>query len=275
MIIRAGYTIAFECPAPITLLLQLHVHPSRSNDVKSPDQIGFSPHVPSRAYLDQFGNVVTRASVPAGTITLTNDFTIYDSGTVEESLPMNAAVGDVSRLPDDVLVYLLPSRYCDADNLGVFAWNTFGHLSKTSAVLQAICDFVHKHIRFDYQLARNTRTASQGFYEQVGVCRDYAHLAIALCRCMNIPARYCTGYLGDFGVPVDPNPMDFSAWCEAYIDGRWFSFDARHNIPRIGRVLMARGRDAADVALSTAFGVANLMKFEVVSVEELALSATG
>ena len=263
MIIRAGYTIAFECPAPITLLLQLHVHPSRSNDVKTPDVIGFSPHVPSRAYLDQFGNVVTRASVPAGVITLSTDFTVYDSGLVEESLPMNSPVGDVSRLPDDVLVYLLPSRYCDADNLGVFSWNTFGHLSKTSAVLQAICDYVHNHIRFDYQLARNTRTASQGFYEQVGVCRDYAHLAIALCRCMNIPARYCTGYLGDIRIEPIPGPMDFSAWFDVYLGGEWHSFDARHNYPRIGRVLMARGRDATDTALTTAFGPTTLTRFDV------------
>lgn len=266
MLIRAGYTIAFECPQPITLLLQLHVHPSRSDDLRSPDIVTFDPPLPSRPYLDQFGNIVTRVSAPAGKLTLNNSFLVHDSGLHEETIP-EAPVGDVSKLPDEVLVYLVPSRYCDADNLGTFAWNTFGHLSKSSSVVQAICDFTHNHIRFDYALARNTRTASQGFYEQVGVCRDYAHLAIALCRCMNVPARYCTGYLGDFGVP-EIGEMDFSAWCEAFIDGRWYSFDARHNIPRIARVLMARGRDAADAALSTAFGVANLTHFEVVTVEE-------
>ena len=129
--------------------------------------------------------------------------------------------------------------------------------------VQAICDFVHKHITFGYQYARATKTAYEAYQERNGVCRDFAHLALTLCRCMNIPARYCTGYLGDIGVPVVDSPMDFSGWFEAFLDGHWYTFDARHNVPRIGRILMARGRDAADVAIATSFGVNRLAGFKV------------
>jgi len=175
----------------------------------------------------------------------------------------------IAALPDDVLLFLVSSRYCDSDKLADFAWARFGKMSGGSQRVQAICDFVHAKIRFSYPDASPTRCASDSMHEGVGVCRDFAHLAIALCRCMNIPARYCTGYLGDIGVPVDINPMDFSAWAEVFLDGRWYTIDARHNHPRIGRIVMGRGRDAADVAMSTAFGVANLARFEVVTQEQL------
>ena len=175
----------------------------------------------------------------------------------------------IADLPDDALLFLVSSRYCDSDKLADFAWSRFGKLSGGTRVVQAICDFVHAKIRFNYADARSTRCASDSMHEGIGVCRDFAHLAIALCRCMNIPARYCTGYLGDIGVPPDINPGDFSAWGEVFLDGRWWTMDARHNHPRIGRIVMGRGRDAADVAMSTAFGVANLVRFVVVTDEKV------
>jgi transglutaminase-like putative cysteine protease len=184
---------------------------------------------------------------------------------------------DIKELPDEVLRFLLGSRYCDTDRLGDFAWANFGNTLSGWARVQAICNFVHNHLAFNYQAADPLRTAHGALCDQTGVCRDFAHLAISLCRCMNIPARYCTGYLGDIGVPPVPDPMDFSAWFEAYLSGHWFTFDARHNRPRIGRILMARGCDATDVALSTSFGSSRLAGFEVVTEEvpaEHSLAAT-
>jgi transglutaminase-like putative cysteine protease len=267
MLIRAGYAIAFECPAQISMLLQLNVHPSRVDDLRSPDVVSSDPNLPMGAYLDHFGNRVTRVDIPPGVVTFSNQFVIEDSGAPEET-PADTPLTPIARLPNEVLVFLISSRYCDSDNLSQFAWSKFGALTGGYQRVQAICDFVHQHVRFSYPDARPTRTASDAMREGHGVCRDFAHLAVALCRCMNVPARYCTGYLGDIGVPIDPAPMDFSAWFEVFLDGRWYTFDARHNHPRIGRIVMGRGRDAADVALSTAFGVANLARFEVVTVEE-------
>jgi transglutaminase-like putative cysteine protease len=269
MLIRAGYDIAFECPAPTSMLLQLNVHPSRVDDLRSPDEIVTEPNLATGAYLDHYGNRVTRIDVPAGLVAFRNNFVIQDSGEPDEA-PPDAPPWPVSKLPNDALLFLISSRYCDSDNLVNFAWSKFGAVQGGRSVVQAICDFVHSHIRFSYADASATRTASDSIREGVGVCRDFAHLAIALCRCMNIPARYCTGYLGDIGVPPDPAPMDFSAWFEVFLDGRWFTLDARHNVPRIGRIVMARGRDAADVAISTAFGTAKLARFQVTTIEEAA-----
>ncbi len=267
MLIQAGYTIAFECPKPTPMLLQLNIDPARIADLRSPDVISSDPPLPMSAYFDQYGNRVTRLEAPAGLVTLHNRFLIEDSGKPDET-PPNTPVTPITRLPDEVLLYLVSSRYCDSDNLADFAWANFGALTGGYARVRAICDFVHSRIRFSYADARPTRAASDSMREPSGVCRDYAHLAIALCRCMNIPARYCTGYLGDIGVPIDPNPMDFSAWFEVFLDGRWYTMDARHNHPRIGRIVMCRGRDAADVAISTAFGAATLVRFEVLTVEQ-------
>ena len=203
---------------------------------------------------------------PQGDLTLHNDFLIADSGREDEVNP-TARQHEVVDLPSDVLVYLLGSRYCDTQRLTEIAWELFGATKPGWARVQAICDFVHDRIKFDYQKASPMRTAWDGYTEREGVCRDFAHLAVTLCRCMNIPARYCTGYLGDIGIPPVDDPMDFSAWFEAYLDGRWYTFDARHNTPRIGRILMATGRDATDVALSTGFGISQLAKFEVVTDE--------
>ena len=266
MLIEAGYDITFQCPAQTPMLLQLNIHPSRVGDLRSPDVIYSDPSYAMRAYLDHYGNRVTRVEVPAGLVTFHNRFRIHNSGRPDE-IPPDAELTPIARLPDEVLLYLVSSRYCDSDNLADFAWSKFHTITGGWRRAQAICDFVHAQIRFSYPEARPTRTASDAMREGVGVCRDFAHLAVALCRCMNIPARYCTGYLGDIGVPVDPNPMDFSAWFEVFLEGRWFTMDARHNHPRIGRIVMCRGRDAADVAISTAFGHANLMRFDVVTNE--------
>ncbi len=208
----------------------------------------------------------TRLVAPPGELKLSNRFVIRDSG-VQETMPWGASQAEIDDLPDDVLLYLLGSRYCDTDRLATEAWKLFGTTQGGWTRVQAIMNYVHDRIRFGYEHARADRTASQAHEERLGVCRDFAHLAITFCRCMNIPARYCTGYLGDIGVPKDPAPMDFSAWFEVYLGGAWHTLDARHNTPRIGRLLMARGRDATDAAISTAFGVAELVRFEVVTDE--------
>ncbi len=249
------------------MLLQLNVHPSREADLVSPDVVRVTPDLPMESYIDEFGNKVTWVEAPPGLVTFANDFSIRDSGEPDET-PEDAPLTPVKELPSEALVFLLPSRYCDSDVLANFAWGQFAGVGGGGKLVQAICDFAHDRIRFDYQLASPFRTASDGLRDGVGVCRDFAHLAIALCRAMNIPARYCTGYLGDIGVPPDPAPMDFSAWFEVFLNGRWYTFDARHNVPRIGRIVMARGRDAADVALSMSFGSAPLQRFEVTTYEE-------
>jgi transglutaminase-like putative cysteine protease len=266
MLIRAGFDIGLQCPAQTSMLLHLNIHPSRVGDLRSPDIVTCHPSQAMSAYIDTFGNRVTRVEAPPGLITFSNLFTIHDSGELDET-PVDQPLSPVSRLPDDVLVFLLPSRFCESDKLSDFAWRQFGHIEGGYGRVQAICDFVHGHIKFDYLRASVFRSASDGLNEGIGVCRDFAHLAVALCRAMNVPSRYCTGYLGDIGVPVDVNPPDFSAWFEVFLEGRWYTMDARHNHPRIGRILMARGRDAADVAITTAFGVATLARFEVVTDE--------
>ena len=232
MEIRAGYDIAFQCFQVTPMTLMLSIDPARRGDLLSEHRIQFSPNIPSRDYVDMFGNTCTRIVAPAGLIEMRNDFLISDSGLPDEVAP-DARQLEVGDLPDDVLVYLLGSRYCDTQKLSTLAWSLFGGVTPGWQRVQAICDYVHDRITFGYEHARSDRTASEGHEERVGVCRDFAHLAVTLCRCMNIPARYCTGYLGDIGVPVDLAPMDFSAWFEVYLDGRWLTFDARHNHPRI------------------------------------------
>ena len=269
MQIRAGYEIVYECPQPTPMILMLAVHPSRQPDLTAPHRITFVPAVAAHDYLDSFGNACTRIVAPAGRIAISSDFVIQDSGAPDPAAPEAEQLA-VEQLPDDVLIYLLGSRYCDTDHLTNTAWSLFGATPMGWARVQAICDYVHERLSFGYHHASASRTAWDGFNEQRGVCRDFAHLAITLCRCMNIPARYCTGYLGDIGVPAVPDPMDFSAWFEVYLGGRWYTFDARHNKPRIGRILVARGRDATDVALSTAFGTARLAGFKVVTDEIVA-----
>ena len=262
MLIRAGYEISFATEVATPMMAMLSIHPSRNRDLRSPHQLVATPAVPTYDYVDSFGNTCTRLTVPPGGVTLACDFIVEDSGEPDRQVP-DAVQHPVEDLPDDILVYLLGSRYCETDKLGNTAWSRFGHIVLGWDRVQAIVDFTHNHIEFGYEHARPTRTAWEAYQEQVGVCRDFAHLAVALCRCMNIPARYCTGYLGDIGVePIDA-AMDFSAWFDVYLGGEWHTFDARHNHPRIGRILMARGRDATDTALTTAFGPAVLSRFEV------------
>ncbi|KAB7784571.1 transglutaminase-like domain-containing protein [Methylorubrum populi] len=262
MLIKTGYDITFETDAATPMALLLSVHPSRQGDLRSPETITFDPPIPQRQTIDAIGNVCTRIVAPPGRLTISADLLVADSGRPDEIAPEARQI-PVEALPDDVMVYLMASRYCDTDKLTAIAWELFGQTPEGWARVQAIVDYVHRRIRFDYQLADSTRSAFDGYHQQVGVCRDFAHLAIAFCRCMNIPARYCTGYLGDIGVPPVPDPMDFSAWFEVYLGGRWYTFDARHNTPRIGRIVMARGRDATDCAISTSFGAARLIQFEV------------
>ncbi|NKN38752.1 transglutaminase family protein [Agrobacterium sp. a22-2] len=266
MKIRAGFTLQYECPQPTAMLLVLNIHPSRRIDLLSDQVLTFDQPIEAVGYIDGFGNACSRIVAPRGLTTIKTDFEIYDSGQ-PDVLPENAVQHDIKDLPDEVLVFLLGSRYCDTDRLADFAWKQFSDTPLGWPRVKAILNFVHHHITFDYQKADPTRSAFGGFTDRTGVCRDFAHLAITLCRCMNIPARYCTGYLGDIGVPVDVNPMDFSAWFQVYLGGNWHTVDARHNRPRIGRILMATGRDATDVALSTTFGPTTLAHFEVVTDE--------
>ena len=266
MVIKGGFNLAFQCLQPTPMVLAIHVRPERLGDMVEPETITLFPQVEHETFLDSFGNKCTRLIAPPGRLSIWSRFVVVDSGLPEE-LPFGAYQHCIQELPPETLTFLLGSRYCETEKLMDFAWSQFGHIWEGWPRLKAILDYVHHRIIFDYQNARKDRTAFEAHEEATGVCRDYAHLAIALCRCMNIPARYCTGYLGDIGVPPNPAPMDFSAWFEAYLGGRWWTLDARHNTPRIGRILMARGRDAADVAITTAFGTAQLTEFRVITEE--------
>ncbi|MFT4013969.1 MAG: transglutaminase family protein [Paracoccus sp. (in: a-proteobacteria)] len=262
MLIRYGYEITVTCPAPTPLVCLLAVHEERANDLRTPETFFTTPAgLPNWTYLDLFGNRCRRLTAPAGDLTIWGDATLIDSGLADPILPEVREVA-VAELPDHCLVYLMGSRYCETDRLSQIAWDLFGATPPGWNRVQAICDYVHDHIKFDYMQARATRTAYEAWQERIGVCRDFAHLAVALCRCLNIPARYVNGHLGDIGVPV-VDPMDFSAWMEVWLDGGWHSFDPRNNRPRIGRIVVARGRDAADVPLINSFGPHVLKSFRV------------
>jgi transglutaminase-like putative cysteine protease len=262
MKIRFGYELVYNCQQPLPMILMLHVHPTRISDLLVPDRLVTEPAVPLDTYMDAFGNTCTRILAPPGTIRLTADALIQDSGLPEPAFT-HAQEHPVESLPHEALMYLLGSRYCETERLMDEAWRLFGGTTPGWGRVQAVCDFAHEHISFGYHFARPTKTAAEAFAERQGVCRDFAHLAITLLRCLNIPARYCTGYLGDIGVPVADAPMDFAGWLEAYIGGAWHTFDPRNQVRRIGRILIARGRDAADVAISTCFGPNYLQVFRV------------
>ena len=262
MLIQVGYELVFNCPQTTPMILIVNVHYSRASDIVVPDCLTTDPETPITAYRDGFGNWCTRIVAPVGRIRLKSTGVVRDSG--ETDVVANSAQQhSLQDLPEDTLVFLLGSRYCETDLLSWEAWSRFGQTTPGWSRVQAICDFVHNHIAFDYQKARSTRTAWEAYDEGVGVCRDFAHLAIALCRCMNIPARYCTGYLGDMGTLPPYGLMDFAAWIEVYLGGRWRTFDPRNKAPRIGRVLIAQGRDAADVPLTHTFGPGALSGFRV------------
>jgi transglutaminase-like putative cysteine protease len=264
MLIRAGYEITFDCPTPTPMTLLLSVRPERVDDLITSQRIETSPPAALHAFHDIYGNRAHRLQAPVGMITFRSDFVIEDSG-LPDAIAWDAEQHPVESLPPEALVYLLGSRYCETELLSPSAWLLFGRTPLGWPRVQAIVDYVHDRLTFGYQHARSTRTAAEANAERRGVCRDFAHLAIALCRCMNIPARYCTGYLGDIGIPPIDAPMDFSAWFEVYLGGAWRTCDARHNTPRIGRIAMAYGRDAADVAITTSFGVARLSTFKVIT----------
>jgi transglutaminase-like putative cysteine protease len=265
MLIRLGYELQFEIPARVSMLTMLYVHPSRTAELLEPDVMRVEPELPVREYVDGFGNRVGRFMAESGSLRLTGSTLINDPGT-PDSVKLDAKEHPVEELPDEVLQFLLNSRYCEVDRLSATAVELFGWMTPGWGRVQGICDWVHYKVQFGYHHARSSKTALDVYTERVGVCRDFQHLAITFCRALNIPARYATGYLGDIGIPARP-PMDFSAWFEAYLDGQWWTFDARNNVPRIGRVLMAVGRDASDVAMTTSFGIANLTGFQVVSDE--------
>jgi transglutaminase-like putative cysteine protease len=264
--IQLGFDLTYECADSTPMILMLNVHPSRAGDLITPDCLHIAPPRSITPYIDGFGNKCVRLLAPPGALRVTSNTLVADSGR-PDLVDLAAQEHAVANLPHDTLVYLLGSRYCETDLMMDMAWALFGGATPGWRRVQAICDFVHRHISFGYQHADPTRGAARAFAEQRGVCRDFTHLAVTFCRCLNIPARYCTGYVGDIGVPPDPAPMDFSAWFEAFVGGRWFTFDARHNVPRIGRVLIGRGRDAADVAISTTFGTNVLKSFSVTTRE--------
>ena len=266
MKLQVGYELQYEFPQPTPVILMLNIHYSRASDLVAADHVVVKPSVPISGYRDGFGNWCTRLVAPAGAVSFSGVSLVNDSGQ-PDALVLNAAQVPVEQLPEEALVYLLASRFCDSDRMLDLAWSHFGNGATGWARVQQICDFVHQRITFGYEYARVTRTASEAYREGQGVCRDYAHLAIAFCRAMNIPARYCTGYLGDVGMPPPYAPGDFAAWFEAYLGGQWYTFDPRNNQPRTGRILLARGRDAADVAITTTFGPNTLKSFRVWSDE--------
>ena len=266
MKIRCGYEVSYQVPQRSPMILLLNIVPEREKDLVTPDRITFNRPVEQTEYFDMFGNRCLRILAEPGSLVISNDFVISDSGLPDDYEP-DAEQHAIEDLPPETLVYLLGSRYCETDRLSDTAWSLFGNLPKGWPLVQAIVEYAHERITFGYQYARATKTAFEAHQERQGVCRDFAHLGVTLCRCMNVPARYVTGYLGDIGVPIADAPMDFSGWFEVFLGGRWYTFDARHNARRIGRVVMARGRDATDVAITTTFGSAWLSGFKVITDE--------
>jgi transglutaminase-like putative cysteine protease len=266
MLIKIGFDIEFKLLGPTPMILLLYVHPSRRADLRTEERLRVTPDLPVTTFTDLYGNLGGRLFAPPGDLRLWLEALIEDCGEPDRR-PSGAVQHRIEDLPDEIVSFLLPSRYCEVDRLSDTAWKLFGDTAPGWPRVQAICDWVNEHITFGYQYANPTKSAFEVYGDGKGVCRDFNHLAVTFCRCLNIPARYVTGYLGDIGVPPAPYPMDFSAWFEVYLGDCWHSFDARHNCPRIGRVLMATGRDAADVAMTTNFGRAVLTKFMIVTDE--------
>ncbi|HEX4068052.1 MAG TPA: transglutaminase family protein [Acidobacteriaceae bacterium] len=266
MLLRLGYDMEFDLPEPAACVAQLRIHSTRAAALREPDTVRVEPQIPTEEYVDSFGNLCTRFLAPVGALRLTTSTLFEDTGLADPVSP-HAAAHPIAELPAETLRFLLGSRYCEVDRLAAAAFDLFGTTGCGWQRVKAVCDWVHSKVTFGYMFARPTKTALDVFTERQGVCRDFQHLAITFCRALGIPARYAAGYLGDIGVTVAPSPMDFSAWFEVYLENRWWAFDARHNMPRIGRILLATGRDATDVAFFTSFGTANLKSFVVVSEE--------
>ncbi len=266
MLLKIGFDMEFDVLAPTPMVLMLFVHPERQKDLQGPEAISIEPAVELTRSIDIFGNEIGRIVAPPGRLKLSSRATIFDD-LVHDAQDPNAREHPIHELPADALQFLLGSRYCEVDRLLPMAWDLFGKTEPGWGRVKAICNWVFQNITFGYKFGRPTKTAWDVYYERSGVCRDFMHLAITFCRCMNIPARYATGYLPDVGVPISPEPMDFSAFFEVYLSGRWWTFDSRYNVPRLGRVIMGRGRDATDVALTTSFGMTRLARFEVIADE--------
>ena len=262
MRISLGCEISYDFFAPTPMIAMLNVHYSLFGQLEKPDHLTTDPSVPMTSYRDSFGNWCNRLVAPAGRFTLTVDTVIVDDG-LHDPVSWDEPAHKVEDLPAETLIYLLGSRYCETDLLSNEAWRLFGNTAPGWPRVQAICDFVHNHITFGYEFARPTKTAAEAYNEGRGVCRDYTHLAVTFCRAMNIPARYCTGYISDIAVPGPHGPMDFAGWMEVFLGGKWWVFDPRNNQPRVGRVLVAHGRDAADVPLTHTFGPNQLVDFKV------------
>jgi transglutaminase-like putative cysteine protease len=262
MLIRLGYELVFRIPARTPMVLMLYTHPSRAGSVRGGDWIRVEPDVPIEVYTDAFGNFCGRLVAQPGRLRLWSATVVEDSG-LSDKVALDARQIPVEELPTALLTYLMGSRYCETDKLTEIAWSLFGQTPLGWPRVQAVCNWVNANVQFGYQFASPFKSAWDVYQQRNGVCRDLNHLALTFCRCLGIPARYVTGYLGDIGVRASPAPMDFSGWFEAYLGGQWYTFDARHNHPRIGRVVMARGRDAVDVALTTSFGPTVLERFQV------------
>jgi transglutaminase-like putative cysteine protease len=262
MLIHVGHEWIFDVPSPTPALLKLSLHPSELKKVRQSEWLRIEPEIPREEFMDEFGNRVNRVTLPAGRVCLSHEAILSDSGQ-PDAVNEAARQIPIAELPVEILPYLLSSRYCEVDLLCDTALSLFGSTAPGWPRVQAVCDWVHSQVRFGYEYARPTKTAYEVYNERTGVCRDFMHLAVTFCRCLQIPARCATGYLGDIGVVPQALPMDFSSWFEAYLDRRWYTFDARFNVPRIGRILMARGRDAVDVALMSSFGSTNLEKLTV------------
>jgi transglutaminase-like putative cysteine protease len=220
------------------------------------------PHVSSHTYSDVYGNRCRRVTLPPGQTTLRYDALVEVSAHPDVVVP-EAQTALVQNLPDDLLLFTLASRYCQSDSLSNDAWNLFANTPPTWARVQAICDWAHRNVIYVSGCSTPETTALDVYNSQQGICRDFAHMGVTLCRAMNIPARYCFGYMPDIGVEIPDVAMDFHAWFEVYLGGKWHTFDARHNVPRIGRVPIARGRDAVDCAMVTTYGAAILEKMTV------------
>ena len=273
--LRIGFDMRFDVlgPQPTPMLLMLYAHPQVAHQLDGPEQLVVEPGLELETFTDPFGNRVGRIVAPPGPLRLSYDGVFHCAHEPEPQPDLSTRQHDVGQLPPAVLPYLLGSRYCEVDRLSAVAWDLFGKVPPGGSRALAINQWVFRHITFGYRLTRPNKTALDTYVERTGVCRDMMHLAITFCRAMNIPARYATGYLGDIDADPDPTPMDFSAFYEVYLDGRWWPMDARHGRARVGRVLMARGRDATDVALITSFGPHRLTKFTVITDEVPAAAA--
>ena len=272
MQIRVGYELGFEVPRPTSMQLMLYVHPDQAGALRHRETIVVEPATAVEDFLDAFGNRAGRIMAPAGFVRIRYDNVIDDPGTPDAPITGLRLIR-VHEMPPECWQFLLASRYCEVDRMSEIAWELFGSTPESWERVRAVVDWVHANVTFGYQFARPTKSAWDVYQERQGVCRDFQHLAITFLRALNIPARYTTGFLGDIGVPASASPMDFSAWAEVYLDGAWYPIDARHNQARVGRVVMARGRDAVDVALTTSFGAATLTRFTVWTDEMPAVAA--